>query len=527
MRLSAFTGRINRIGGSGSGDPDITGLAYDSRRVEVGYLFFALPGIHVDGHDFIPQAVLRGARGIIHSRDLDQGGMPGIDRGVSYIRVPDTRKAMSSAADEFYGNPSRRLRVVGVTGTDGKSTTVFFIRQLLELAGYKAGFLSTVHYSLGDEVRANPFRQSTPEAVEIHRILAETADAGNDFAVVEATSHGLSERTARLEDVRFVSAVFTNISHEHLEFHGTFERYLSDKSRLFAKLDEQAAGDAASGTGSFGVVNAADPASDRMRAVTSRPVYGYRLENDGTEEPAGALGGGAEEYPELTGRVTEQTAEEISLTVEYGGRSASAVMSMPGAFNAENGLAALLTVSRLVDADPLELAPLLSRLEPVPGRMNPVKAGQPFTVLVDYAHTPGSFSRLFPLMRKRTSGRLIAVFGSAGERDREKRPVQGRIAGKFADLLVLTDEDPRGEEPLAVIREIAAGVEGKTEGEDLLLVPDRNRAIAAAFRAASPGDTVLLLGKGHESTIIYADGPIPWNEADAARRALELLGYRE
>lgn len=510
MRLSAFTGRINRIGGFGSTDPEISGLAYDSRHVAEGHLFFALPGIHADGHDFIPMAVQQGARAVICARELDPGSLPGIDRGVVYIRVPDSRRAMSAAAADFYGNPSRRLRVAGVTGTDGKSTTVFFIRQLLELSGRKAGFLSTVQYSTGGEIRSNPFRQSTPEAVEVHRILAETADAENEFAVVEATSHGLSERTARLEDVRFESAVFTNISHEHLEFHGTFDQYLRDKSRLFAKLDEAAAGGASSEQGPFGVVNAADPQADYMRAVTSRPVYGYSL----IDVPA-----------DLTGRVTGESAGELSLSVGDGGRTARAVLPMPGVFNAENALAALLTVSRLVDIDPLELVPLLSRLRPVPGRMSPIHSGQPFTVLVDYAHTPGSFSRLFPLMRERTPGRLIAVFGSAGERDRDKRRVQGRIAGKYADRIVLTDEDPRGEEPLAVLREIAAGITGKTEGEDLLLIPDRSEAMEAALRSAGPGDTVLLLGKGHESTIIYASGPVPWNEAEAARRALEQLGY--
>lgn len=530
MRLSAFTGRINRITETPAADPEIVGLTYDSRLAAEGFLFFALPGIHVDGHDFIPQAVSRGARAVIYSHDLDRGKMPGSGQGVKYIRVADTRRAMSSASADFYGNPSKRLRTVGVTGTDGKSTVVYFIRQLLELSGRRAGYLSTVQYSTGGEIRSNPFRQSTPESVEIHRILAEMVEGGSEFAVIEATSHGLSERTARLEDVRFEAGVFTNITREHLEFHGTFERYLSDKSRLFAKLDEASS----DGVDSFGVVNEADPSAGHMRSATSRRVYGYKLSDDPAAEQGisgGASGGSRSDLAggsrtDLAGRIIRQTPEELTLIVESGGRTARTTLPVPGAFNAENGLAALLTVSRLVDADPLELAPLFSRLEPVKGRMNSVRAGQPFTVIVDYAHTPGSFSRLFPLIRERTPGRLIAVFGSAGERDREKRPVQGKIASSYADLIVLTDEDPRGEAPLAILREIAAGADGKTEGDDLLLIPDRNEAIETALKSAGPGDTVLLLGKGHETSIIYASGPVPWDEADAARRTLDRLGHR-
>jgi UDP-N-acetylmuramoyl-L-alanyl-D-glutamate--2,6-diaminopimelate ligase len=435
---------------------------------------------------------------------------------VAYVRVADPRRALSAMADAFHGHPSRRLEVIGVTGTDGKSTTVFLIHQLLSALGQRAGFVSTVSFQAGGGLRPNSLRQSTPEAPEVHALLAEMADAGMQYAVLEATSHGLSGRTGRLADVRFQAAVCTNITHEHLEFHGTFEQYRSDKANLFRAARR------------FGVANADDPSHGYLAAQTRRPVhlYGMRCAASGPQPQDGQpahLEGGCDEA-ELTAHDFAGDLEGSLFSLRWPGGQAEARLALPGQHNAENLLAACLAVHHLLDAPYGDLVPLLPGLRGVPGRLQPVRAGQPFRVIVDYAHTPEAFARVLPFARAQTPGRLIAVFGSAGERDTAKRPLQGEVASRHCDLLVLADEDPRGEDPQSILRQIAAGCR-LGPGQELLLEPDRRKAIHEAIRRAGPGDAVLLLGKGHEGSIIYSDGPLPWNEEEVAREALRALGY--
>ncbi len=411
-------------------------------------------------------------------------------------------------AAAFHGRPSRRLKVIGITGTDGKSSTTWFTHQLLGLAGRKSGFLSTVSFQPGDEIVKNPFRQSTPEAPEVHGMLAEMVAGGREFAVVEATSHGLSERTNRLGDVVFDVGVLTNVTHEHLEFHGSFAQYRSDKANLFRRLGRPKDVDCPR----FGVVNAADPSSAFFREAASVPVYAYA--------PPGAVGlsdlCAVEARYDLSGTTFRLSAGTAAREVRIG---------IPGPFWIDNALAALLTVSRALEIDPLELAPLVARLTSVTGRMDYVALGQPFDVVVDYAHTPGAFERLFPWVRSVARGRVIAVFGSAGERDPGKRPMQGRIAARSCDVVVVTDEDPRGEDRMTILEHIAAGCEGKTRGTDLFLEPDRPAAMRLAFAMARPGDVVLLLGKGHEGSIIGSAGSTPWDERAEAEKMLRAMGY--
>jgi UDP-N-acetylmuramoyl-L-alanyl-D-glutamate--2,6-diaminopimelate ligase len=330
-------------------------------------------------------------------------------------------------------------------------------------------------------------------------------DEGCTHAVVEATSHGLSPLNNRLGDVAFDIGVLTNISHEHLEFHKTLEQYMDDKANLFRALPPDGAA----------VINFDDPHHALFAEASGAPVFGYSAQPPGAG-PAAALR--AEEIVEA--------GDAQSFTLISAGRRAKGELSMPGRFNVENTLAALLAVSRAAATDIEALVPYLPGLKPVKGRMVPVDRGQPFRVLVDYAHTPGSFEKLFPMLRSLVRGRLIPVFSSAGERDLEKRPVLGEIAARYSDLIILADEDPRGEEPMAVLRDVAKGCTGKREGEDLLLIPDRRTAIRRAFELAEPEDMVVLLGKGHEGSIIYADGPVDWDEEREAQRILEELGYR-
>src|SRR6056297_846964 len=505
-RLSALLAKININEQHGPSDPYITDLAYDSREVHGGSLFFALKGLHTDGHEYIDKAIALGAAAIVHSEPLSTYA-----QGTTYIRVDNSRLVMSPIACNFFDDPSSEMTIIGVTGTDGKSTTSFFIQQLLKLSGKRTGLLTTVQFDLGDGPQKNYLRQSTPEAPEIHRLLRAMRENKCTHAVVEATSHGLSPLNNRLGDVSFDVGVLTNISHEHLEFHKTLERYIDDKANLFRALPLK---------GGFGVVNAEEAHRQAFINATQCPVHLY-----GTEEATKAgiknlsiIAREIKETPEGQSFLVSSTTEET--LNEY------VKLPQPGRFNIENSIAALLAVGCLPGESLHTYLPLVSYLRPIKGRMVPVDEGQPFQVIVDYAHTPGSFRKLFPALRSQVNkGNLIAVFGSAGERDIEKRSQLGSIAAEYCDIIILADEDPRGEEPRDILDDIATGCKRMKRNEGLFLIEDRPAAIRHAFTLAEKNDLVVLLGKGHEGSIIYADGPIPWDEETAAREQLRALGY--
>jgi UDP-N-acetylmuramoyl-L-alanyl-D-glutamate--2,6-diaminopimelate ligase len=495
-----------------------TGLEYDSRKCGPGSLYFALPGLHLDGHDFIPDALSRGAAGVVYQKEV-----PEYREGILYIRVKDSRFAMSPMADAFYNFPSRRMGIIGVTGTEGKSTTVYLIYQLLKLLGHKAGFISTVMMANGLEEKWNSEHQTTPEAVKIHSLLAEMAGNGAEYAVIESSSHGLSKKTNRLGDVDFDIAVMTNVNHEHLEFHGTWEQYRSDKAELFRALDSSPSSHRKQGPAaeieipSFGVVNADDPSAAFFAAVTRRKTCTFSTRGVNAD---------------LSVKLMESGIKGNRCEVITGGSSVTLRDQLPGAFNAGNVLASLLVVSNLLSIEIENLAPLVPRLKPVRGRMTAIQKGQPFDVLVDYAHTPSSFEAILPPLKKQLTakgGRLICLFGSPGERDTQKRALQGEIAARYCDFVILSDEDPRGEEPVSILEEIAAGCEAASDrrqiirNETLFLIPNRPQAIRKSFSLAKEGDLVLLLGKGHENSIIYAKETIAYDEIKEAEKALEEL----
>ena len=524
----------------GQADPMVTGLEYDSRKIQPGNMYFALPGLHTDGHRYIGEALAKGASVIVH-QDL----LPENHSDVAYIRVKDTRFAMSPLSAAFYDFPSQRLAVIGVTGTEGKSTTVYLIYQLLRLLGKKAGFLSTVQYSDGGEPQWNPNHQTTPEANAVQRLLWEMLNNGVTYAVLEASSHGLSPRTNRLGDVDFDVAVFTNVTHEHLEFHGTWEQYRQDKANLFSalnnkppKLDEQVS---LAAPEPFGVINADDPSADFFIDATTRRTTTFSTRGMKADLSLEAIESSAwGNWYNV--QVAENGLAENGLAKDglaKNGRVIDIRDQLPGAFNAGNVLAALLTVSGLLQMPVEEIAPLVQYLKPVRGRMTAVAQGQPFELLVDYAHTPSSFQTIFPPLAARINarhGRIISVFGSAGERDTQKRACQGKVAAAYSDIIVLTDEDPRGDPPMTILEEIAKGCETSSgfeesqkawkRGENLFLIPDRPSAVRKALFLAKYGDLVLLLGKGHENSIIYADRIMPYDEIYEAKTALAEMGYK-
>ncbi len=535
------------------GATPVCGLAFDSREVKDNYLFFALPGTHVNGNKFIAPAIDAGASVVVYQGELEKeesaqiaravvsralGNMADTRKKVSdlvmpvLLKVKDARKAMAPVAAEFYGNPSKKLIVIGVTGTEGKSSTVSFIWQLLRLSGKKAGFISTVQYSLGGDAVANPVHATTPEAPIIQRELYEMVQNGCEYAVVESSSHGLSKELARLDKVLFDCGVFMNVTLEHLEFHKTFEKYRDDKANLFRALDEhkhqKTVNNVELDIDPCGIVNMDDASAKYFCDATNAKCYGFTAKEEGAEQNDAGL-----EF--LRAQKINAAQDLLEFEVDHGSafdNSHETIgVSTPcvGAFNALNIMAAMIAVNKMADISLRQLARSAASLVPITGRMTKIKRGQDFEVIVDYAHTPSSFEAIFPPIRARCSGKIFALFGSGGERDLTKRPLQGEIAAKYCDALILCDEDPRGEEPRALLEQIAAGArkQGKADNDNLFITPDRPAAIRQAFKMAKKGDIVLLLGKGHENSIIYKDRVMPYDEIAEAKKALAEMGYNK
>ena len=536
----------------------ISNLVFDSREVTKDSLFFALPGIHANGNNYIPQAIEKGANAIVFQDELDHELQLKIAKAITkrqieatvyegnvnyfpvLIKVKDSRFAMAPISDYFYDSPSKKLVIIGVTGTEGKSSTVSFIWQLLRLCGKKAGFISTVEYSFGDEAIANPQHQTTPEAPIIQHHLNKMLENGCQYAVIESSSHGLSPKTNRLGNVLFDCGVFMNVTLEHLEFHKTFEQYKKDKANLFRLLDchdhiKEIAGEKLT-IPSFGVVNLEDPSAKYFIDSTKKQVYGFT-----TQGKAGKAATDKDvDLPEIPENINY--FEGLNICAEKEGisfdvnihedteqnKTLQLTANLPGAFNAYNIMASIIAVSKLTNLSYQEVASKVKDVAPIKGRMTVIEQNQPFEVIIDYAHTPSSLETIFPPIRKRCKGKMIALFGSGGERDLTKRPLQGKIAASYCDTVILTDEDPRGEDSVELLKMIAVGSQeqGKKLDEDLFIIPDRKKAIRYAFSIAKKDDIILLLGKSHENSIIYKDYVMPYDEISEAQLALSELGYK-
>ena len=440
---------------------DVRDLAYDARAVTPGSLFFCVSGARADGHDFAPEAVERGAVALVVERALE---LP-----VPQLVVDGARAAMAVAADEFFGRPTEELEVAGVTGTSGKTTTAFLLFAILAAAGRRPGLLGTVEARVGGERRG--VVRTTPEAIDLQRTFREMLDAGDRSCAMEASSH--ASELHRLDRVRFSALVFTNLSQDHLDFHGDMESYFEAKRRLF--------------------VDGSPPA-----ALNVGDEYGRRLAAELPEALTFSLGGDAAIGPEALAGID---------------------LKLRGSFNVENALGAL-AAGRLLGIEDDAIARGLESVRGVPGRFESVDEGQAFTVIVDYAHKPGALENVLRAARELAAGgRVICVVGAGGDRDRGKRPVMGRLASELADVAIVTSDNPRSEDPRAIIDEIVAGATGEVD-----VVPDRAEAIARAIELAREGDVVLIAGKGAEQGQQFADRTIPFDDRDAAREALRSLG---
>jgi UDP-N-acetylmuramoyl-L-alanyl-D-glutamate--2,6-diaminopimelate ligase len=472
----------------GSLPVSVRGLTDDSRRVVAGGCFVAVRGLRVDGHRFIPQAVERGARAVVAE---PPDPLPG--EAVGRILVPDTRRALPRMADAYYGHPSRALTVVGITGTNGKTTTSYLCEALLQARGLATGVIGTIQYVVRG--RAREAGQTTPEAIELQGLLAEMVAAGVGGVAMEVSSHALALH--RVDGVAFDVAVFTNLTQDHLDFHQTMEGYANAKRRLFFEL--LAAGGK---PGATAVLNADDPVGAAWAAALPGRALTFGLGPGHAIRPLqheSGLGG-------------------IRLLATSPAGPVRIVSSLIGEHNVMNLLGAA-GVGVALGLEPGAIASALASVTRVPGRFEQVEAGQDFLVVVDYAHTPDALQRVLETARRLTPGRLGVVFGAGGDRDRTKRPVMGKIAATLADRAWLTSDNPRSEEPGAIIAEIAAGVVPPPPG-GVAREPDRREAIRQALEWARPGDTVVIAGKGHEPYQIIAGQVLPFDDRLVAREFL-------
>ncbi len=458
-------------------DVEISDLVYDNRLVTPGALFFCVVGFTRDGHDFAPDAVSRGAAALVVQRPLGLG--------VPEIRVESVRAAMAPAAAAFFGDPTRTLETIGVTGTNGKTTTAFLIRAQLEAAGRQTGLLGTVKSVIGGEDRE--VERTTPEAVDLQRTFREMLDHGDRACAMEVSSHALELR--RADAIHFAAAIFTNLTQDHLDFHPDMEAYFNAKRMLFVDLAPGAA-----------IVNLDDP-------------YGARLAGD-LERPITC----ALHAREAAYRATDVTTDLTGSTFTAHTPDGDLALSSPlrGEFNVYNVLGAL-AAARAVGVPAVTCAAAIATAGQVPGRFETIDAGQPFAVVVDYAHTPDSLENVLRAAREITDANLIAVFGCGGDRDRGKRPMMGEIATRLADRVIVTSDNPRSEDPEAIVDQILAGAGPGAEHE-----VDRHAAIARAIASAAAGDVVVIAGKGHEQGQEFKDGyKIAFDDATVVR---EILG---
>jgi len=490
MHLKQLMAGLGAVSVEGSLDREVTGIAYDSRRLTPGMLFVAVPGRNVDGHDFINNALERGAVAVVCERN---GFMP---QRATKIKVADAREALAQLSVAFYQNPSSKLKVIGVTGTNGKTTVAFMVKHILETAGIRTGLLGTIRYEIGD--RVIPAQRTTPEALEVQQMMAQMLKAGCQACVMEVSSHALEQK--RVQGVEFDVAIFTNLTQDHLDYHGTMDRYYAAKKKLFTQ-----------------------PSGGKKRAavINIDDAFGTRLAQDHPYQVR--LTYGIDQAAELRATSIQLGREATRMTVETPRGRFSCALPLIGRHNVYNALAAV-GAGLVLDVSLEIIQRAVPTFPPVPGRLENVALGQPFAVLVDYAHTDDALLNVLKTLREITPGRLLLVFGCGGSRDKGKRPKMGAVAAKWADHSIITSDNPRKESAAAIASQIEAGYRSvRSDGCRVEL--DRRRAIEESIRSAAAGDTVLIAGKGHETYQEFEDTVVPFDDGAYARETLETLGY--
>jgi UDP-N-acetylmuramoyl-L-alanyl-D-glutamate--2,6-diaminopimelate ligase len=485
MQLADLIQRLRAISIDGPVDREITGLRYDSRRVGPGNLFVAVGGSCFDGHSFIEQAVDKGAVAIV-------GEKPGLSKRATMIVVPNSREALARLAATYYGDPSRRLKVIGVTGTNGKSTTTFLVKHLLERANQSTGLIGTVRYEIGERVL--PAQRTTPESLDLQELLSQCVEAGCRNVVLEVSSHALSQ--GRASEIAFDVGAFTNLTQDHLDFHHGMKDYFEAKARLFDSVRDNQKKERAA------VINIDDPYGQQLVARFGRdlPMISYGM-------GARAQFRASNFKVEMNGTSYQLNAKEKSYLVR---------LPLIGRFNVYNSLAAL-AVAHAIGADVRTSVLALANAPQIPGRLEAIPAKRQFHVFVDYAHTDDALLNVLRTCRDLHPNRLILVFGCGGNRDRTKRLLMGAVADQYADYAILTSDNPRKEDPEAIVRDIEAGFKRKNYEK----IVDRREAISRAIALAQPKDIVLIAGKGHEKYQEFGDHTIPFDDVEVAARALE------
>lgn len=468
----------------------ITGIEHDSRKAETGTLFVCIKGVHVDGHKFISQAVNAGAKAILTTRETVE-----VPAGVAILRVPDLNKALDTIVPYFHDYPARSMRIIGITGTNGKTTTSYITRAILRAAGYRVGLIGTIQIMIEDEVY--PIHNTTPDVVELQHTLAIMRDKGMDYVVMEVSSHALDQD--RVAGIEFDTAVFTNLTQDHLDYHKTLENYMLAKAKLFDKVSE-----AGVKNGKTAVVNIDDAAGKVMleHATCRHITYAIDKKADLRATAINVLASGANFT--LNNEAFGKMPLKLHITGIF---NVYNVMSAVGAALAENIESAVI-------------AKVLQEFTSVPGRFELVKAGQDFSIIVDYAHTPDGVENVLKTARKIAKKKIIAVFGCGGDRDRTKRPIMGRLAAELADVVIATSDNPRSEDPEFILNEVETGVKEKIGNKQHEKIVDRRQAIFRAVALAQTDDIVVILGKGHENYQILKDKTIHFDDKEVAREAV-------
>jgi len=486
-----------------SGNPDdtlISNIVIDSRSVQPGFLFVAMRGGAVNGHDFIPDAIRRGCAAIVGEQPMEGLAVP-------YIQVENARVGLTWLAAAFYGKPGSKLTVIGVTGTDGKTTTCNLLYRILQAAGKRVGLISTVNAVIGDEVLDTGFHVTTPDAQDVQHYLARMVEAGLSHVVLETTSHGWAQH--RVDSCEFDIGVLTNITHEHLDQHGSYENYRAAKARLFQSLE----------------ITPPKPQGNPRLAILNRDDSSYPFLSALVK--GSQLSYGLDPKADIRAEAVTYSAGGIQFEAAGAGFHIRVTSSLVGEFNVSNCLAALATAVEGLGVEPEIAAQGIASLQGVPGRMERIDFGQPFSAIVDFAHTPNALKVAIESVRKMTDKRIIVVFGSAGLRDKQKRRLMAEVAAQFADISILTAEDPRTESLENILEEMAIGASsrGGVEQKTFYRVPDRGAAIRLGVRIAEPGDVVMACGKGHEQSMCFGVTEYPWDDRTAMQAALsERMG---